>query len=141
MPLLYWIIKFMAALICPKCGGFSWLEGEGIDLVQVCHCGLTKWLHFQEGATVRTRTPKLSHVSLPTSGSQLAKVLGRLSMFGPMNSGDMARQMRISTDKATTNLSILRSRGLIRCIEERKGRSGGSVWEAHQAVKRRILGD
>lgn len=142
MALFALIWSVMAQLICPKCGGFSWIKVESDSVIQHCVCGLHKYLFYKtaDGATI-TRVPvRKNSVSLPLRGSQLSQVLGCLVALGDLTSKQIATQLNISVDKATTNLSVLRHRGLIVPLEDRKGQAGGSLWTAHEVVKKKFLG-
>jgi len=132
---LFLLIIIYMAIACPKCGGLSWIKVETDSVVQHCVCGLNKFLYLKiDGATL-TRVPvKTSTVVLPLRGSQLSRILGCLVGLGDLTSQQIARQLSITVDKATTNLSILRKRGLIVALEDRKGRLGGSLWTAHKVV-------
>lgn len=135
--ILSWLL--MNHLVCPKCGGFSWIKVEDDSVVQHCVCGLHKFLYLKVGDATLTRVPvQKSTVSLPAKGSQLSQILGCLVALGDLTSQQIARQLSISVDKATTNLSVLRSRGLIVPLENRKGQVGGSLWAAHEVVKKKF---
>lgn len=140
--ILLLLIIFMA-LVCPKCGGHSWIEIEADDTpVQRCVCGLTKWLKRECDGSLITRSPiRNKQVSLPARGTQLSKILGCLITLGNMNSRQIAKSLQISVDKATTNLSVLRRRGLVEVLEDRKGRIGGSVWSVFAPVIAKFTGD
>lgn len=128
-------------LVCPKCGGSSWVEKQGPHLVQVCYCGLTKVLACMSDGMVMTRSPALEgKFTIPARGSLLSKVLGCLSAFGNMDSSSIATQLSITMDKATTNLSVLRSRGLVSVVGRGKHTSNGSIWKIESAVKKYYTG-
>jgi len=126
---------------CPKCGGLSWIKFEEDSVMQHCVCGLNKFLYLKIDGTTLTRVPvTISTVVLPVRGSQLSQILGCLVGLGELTSHQIARQLSITVDKATTNLSILRKRGLITALEDRKGRLGGSLWATHNVVKKKWYG-
>lgn len=130
------LLKMLMSLICPKCGGFSWLKEEADTVIQMCVCGLNKFIYIKSGNQTFTRVPvKVSTVVLPARGSQLSQILGCLIILGELTSQQIAVQLSITVDKATTNLSVLRSRGLIQTLQDRKGRLGGSLWEVYPVVK------
>lgn len=132
---LFLMIAFLMALACPKCGGLSWIKFDTDSVVQHCVCGLNKFLYLKIDGVTLTRVPiKLTTVVLPVRGSQLSQILGCLVCLGDLTSQQIARQLSITVDKATTNLSILRKRGLITALEDRKGRLGGSLWTTHKVV-------
>lgn len=123
------------SLKCPKCGGFSWIEFEGEDAIQNCVCGLHKWLRREIGGDIITRSPiRQGQVSMPERGTQLSQILGCLVALGQLSSGQIALQLSISVDKASTNLSVLRKRGLVEVVTDRKGQAGGSLWSAYPIV-------
>ncbi len=133
--MLILITKILMSLICPKCGGFSWLKEEADSVIQHCVCGLNRFIYLKIDGTTLTRVPiTVSTVVLPVRGSQLSQILGCLVGLGDLTSQQIARQLSITVDKATTNLSILRKRGLITALEDRKGRLGGSLWTVHKLV-------
>lgn len=137
MQILLYLWTLMAQLNCPKCGGYSWIEIESDSVIQHCVCGLHKYLYWKtpDGATI-TRVPvQRDNFSLPIRGSQLSKVLGCLVLLGNLTSKQIALQLNITVDKATTNLSVLRQRGLITPVEDRKGQAGGSLWTVFEIVK------
>lgn len=132
---LFLMIALFMALACPKCGGLSWIKFETDSVVQHCVCGLNKFLYLKIDGTTLTRVPvTIGTVVLPVRGSQLSQILGCLVGLGDLTSQQIARQLSITVDKATTNLSILRKRGLITALVDRKGRLGGSLWAAHKVV-------
>ena len=132
---LFLLMLLLMSLSCPKCGGHSWIKFETDSVVQHCVCGLNKFLYLKIDGQTLTRVPvKLTTVVLPVRGSQLSQILGCLVGLGDLTSQQIARQLSITVDKATTNLSILRKRGLITALEDRKGRLGGSLWTAHKIV-------
>lgn len=136
--LTVWLV-LVSKLVCPKCGGYSWIEIESDSVIQHCVCGLNKFLYMKVGDTTITRVPvREKDISLPARDSQLSKVLGCLVGLGNLTSHQIAKQLNISVDKATTNLSVLRSRGLIHSLEDRKGQVGGSLWAAHDIVKKKF---
>lgn len=134
--MLIFLCKKLMSLICPKCGGFSWLTEEADTIMQHCVCGLNRFIYMKSGKQTMIRVPvKKSTVVLPARGSQLSQILGCLITLGELTSQQIAVQLSITVDKATTNLSVLRSRGLIQALEDRKGRLGGSVWEVYPVVR------
>lgn len=129
-------------LLCPKCEGYSWIEVEDNCPVQKCTCGLRKYLEVHDNGIVTTHIPmNINKVTLPSVGSQLSKILGCLVVLGNMTSSEIADRVGVDTNNATTNLSVLRSRGLIRVITNRKGHVGGSLWEVDSNVKTKFLGE
>jgi len=138
---LFLLIALLMSLTCPKCGGLSWIKIETDSVVQHCVCGLNKFLYLKIDGVTLTRVPiKINTVVLPVRGSQLSQILGCLVLLGDLTSHQIARQLSITVDKATTNLSILRKRGLITALEDRKGRLGGSLWATHSVVKKKWYG-
>lgn len=132
------LLKMLMSLICPKCGGYSWLTEEADTIIQNCVCGLNRFVYIKSGNQTFTRVPvKASTVVLPARGSQLSQILGCLIILGELTSQQIAVQLSITVDKATTNLSVLRSRGLIQTLQDRKGRLGGSLWEVYPVVKKK----
>lgn len=141
--LLIKVFKVMAGVLtCPKCAGFSRIDVEDNVPVHRCvMCGYRKYLEVHDNGMVTSHKPQnINRVALPSSGSQLSKILGCLVVMGNMTSSSVADRLGVSTNKATTNLSVLRARGLIRVIENRKGHSGGSLWEVDEAVRIKFLG-
>lgn len=128
-------VATIMALLCPKCGGFSWVEIEHNDPIQKCICGLTKFLSINSDGMLCERSPlKKNNFTLPTKGTQLSKILGCLAVYKKMTSKELADRLKISSDKATTNLCILRKRGLIKSLVDRRGKLGGSTWVLEPAL-------
>lgn len=130
------------ALVCPKCGGHSWIKIETDTVIQHCICGLHKYLYWKtaDGSVIHRAAVNKTNVSLPVRGSQLSQILGCLVGLGDLTSKQIATQLSITVDKATTNLSVLRIRGLIYPLEDRKGQAGGSLWTTHEVVRKKFKG-
>ena len=133
-------LRFMGhPLPCPKCGGFSWLKIEGEQVMQHCVCGLNRFIRISKDGDVMTRIPvRETQLVLPARGTQLSRILGCLVALGDQDSQAIAVSLQITCDKATTNLSVLRSRGLVQVVSERKGQLGGSLWTTFPAVRKRF---
>ena len=130
------VLYLMSHLKCPKCGGFSWISVEPPHVIQKCICGLNSVIEMnREGVIIQKNPQGVSQYTLPARGTQLSKVLGVLVTFTELDSQQIATRLQISVDKATTNLSVLRSRGLVRTVINRRGKSGGSLWEVTPDVK------
>ncbi len=130
-------VCLMSHLKCPKCSGFSWIAVEPPHVIQKCICGLTDVLEVsRDGMDIQKAPRGVTQYTLPGRGTQLSKVLGCLVRFPELDSAQIAGHLGISVDKATTNLSVLRSRGLIRTIINRKGKAGGSFWQLTPDVKK-----
>lgn len=83
------------------------------------------------------RSPAINgKFTIPARGTQLAKILGCLGVLGDMDSSSIAARLAITMDKATTNLSVLRSRGLVRVVGHGRTKSSGSMWRIEPAVKK-----
>lgn len=135
------LLLYILMLVCPKCGSSSWVEQQGPHLVQLCYCGLTKVLAFMSDGMIMKRSPAVEgKFTIPARGSLLSKVLGCLSVLGDMDSSSIANRLSITMDKATTNLSVLRSRGLVSVVGRGKHTSNGSVWQIESAVKKYYTG-
>ncbi len=122
---------------CSKCSGIAWVEIQHTLPILRCRCGLTEVLRKSDGDMTMTHTPiKSTNYSLPQPGTKLSKILGCLGVLGDMSSNDLADQMGISYNSAATNLSILRSRGLVRATVEGRGKKGGSTWSLEPAIRK-----
>lgn len=128
------------ALVCPKCGGHSWIKVETDTVIQHCICGLNKYLYWKtaDGSVITRAAVTKTTVCLPLRGSQLSQILGCLVALGNLTSKEIATQLNITVDKATTNLSVLRHRGLIQPLEDRKGQAGGSLWTTPEVVRKKF---
>lgn len=135
MIFIAWLI--LMSLVCPKCTGLSWVEQDGVHVVQRCRCGLTKVLYFESDGMKCSRSPaKKGGFTIPARGTQLSKILGCLGVMGELDSLTIAARLRITMDKATTNLCVLKSRGLVTVVGSSKKKSTGSIWRIEPAVKK-----
>lgn len=129
------------SLVCSKCGGFSWIEVIDTHPTQVCVCGFRKYLEYTVDGMLCTREPSRSlKITLPSKGSQLSKILGCLVVLGDLTSSQISVRLKLSSNMVTTNLSVLRSRGLVTVTNNRKGYLGGSSWTVPARVKTEFLG-
>ncbi len=131
------VLVIIRMLRCPKCGWSTRVEKQGPHVVQICMCGLNKVLAMEADGMKMVRSPAIEGAfTLPGKGTQLSKILGCLATLGTLDSRTISARLGITMDKATTNLSVLRSRGLIRATGVSDVKSNGSIWILEPAVKK-----
>ncbi|KKN66396.1 hypothetical protein LCGC14_0472180 [marine sediment metagenome] len=115
---------------CPKCGERSWFEDDDADVIQRCMCGLRKIVRTQQGDQTIVHLPNPKLVVLPKKDTKISKCLGILASYYPrlLSTGEMARLTGFSTINASTHLILLRQRGLVDLVNNKRGRAGGSQW-------------
>lgn len=130
---------------CPKCGSKNaWIEAGSIDVVLRCYCGVHKVLQTKLLQMEIQQNDCEDDVKLPKRDTHLWVTLQALSVMVSANSAvitqtlvDMGKEFNVSD--VSSYLTILRSKGLVRTTESRRGIPGGSTWELTDASIR-LLG-
>ncbi len=123
---------------CPKCGGFSWFDTEGQNVVHKCTCGYLKFVEVtKEGIKViKYDPPTISN--LPRRGTKLSKCLGVLltNPKEPLTTQEAADRLREPTNDTSSRMMALSHKGLVVKVIDGRGRVGGSTWKVtDEAVK------
>lgn len=128
-------------LPCPKCGGYSWIEQESqTDLVQRCLCGLMVFLEraVGGGVTVSKRAVQQDQVQLPQTGTKIHRCLMAVAEQypRPIKTAVIAKDAGLQSKETASLVVALMARGLLERVEERRGLTGGSIWELSHATKK-----
>lgn len=128
---------------CPKCHATSaWYEQDYRDVMLRCLCG-----YFR---VVATKLEEIviehieSHVSLPRRESKLWYCVATLFSVEPANSQEITealnygREVKLTVSDVSSQLTVLRYKGLVRALDERKGWPGGSTWMLTEAARDRL---
>ena len=120
---------------CPKCGSTNArYEKTYCDLSVVCFCGYRKVVFTTLMTMEIMHNEKSQNVKLPKQGTNLFKTLACLWSIEPANSREVTDTLTLhgdtfSVSDVSSYLMILRSRGLVRIVEYRRGVADGSTWE------------
>lgn len=119
-------------VLCPRCGGFSWLEHSRAGLVQRCLCGLHKPVIRQaEGTiTIIQTAVRPCDVLLPARGTKTRRCLLAVAVPDPgeITTGEVATSSGLNNKETAALLVTLMARGLVERVQERRGLVGGSTW-------------
>lgn len=116
---------------CPRCRGRSWLEESNGDIVQRCLCGLHKYIQREvEGLTILTTAVEQEDIRLPALGTKIYKCLLAVAdqYPKPINTIDIALKAGLQNKETAALTAMLRIRGLLERVSERRGVVGGSIW-------------
>lgn len=120
---------------CPKCGSTNaYYEKTRDDLTLKCWCGYRKVVFSQLGEMDVSHSEKPQSIKLPKAGTFLFETLSCLCQIEPANSREVTDTLILhghdfTVSDVSSYLMILRSRGLVRVVEYRRGVLDGSVWE------------
>lgn len=120
---------------CPKCGSpNARYEKTHCDLSVVCFCGYRKVVFTTLMSMEILHNEKEQNVKLPKKGTHLFNTLACLWSIEPANSREVTDTLLLHGHNFTVSdvssyLMILRSRGLVRVVEYKRGVADGSTWE------------
>lgn len=139
--------EFLTVTECPKCGSASaWFEKNGRDVWLQCLCGVNK-LVFSEVETITIyHTETAEKVSLPRPGTRLWHCLAMLYGLGQASTHEITERVNLNTSlhlsasDVASFLTVLRYKGLVFPLENRRGHIGGSVWKCTDPAKKLLGG-
>jgi len=121
---------------CPKCGSEgAYLKVEGPDLWLRCLCGLNKLMSTKLKTMIIENVDSGVVVTLPKPGTKLWDALQVVLAYGPANSDhvtemtNLSRRDRQTVSEVSSQLTVLKHKGLIEALDHRKGLPGGSTWK------------
>lgn len=120
---------------CPKCGSQNaWIEDTRMDSTLRCMCGLCKVLSTRMGTMVITHSDTAENLKLPRKETRLWDTMMVLHGLKLASSSEVTRSLMdlgraFSVPDVSSYLTVLRTKGLVRTVEMRKGTIGGSTWE------------
>lgn len=129
--------------VCPKCSSINArYVRDGADIVLRCLCGYHKVVATQlESIQIEHRDTK-KEVTLPKQGSKLWYCLLALSSITTGRTDQIHSAMnRLVVEQQTmsevsSQLTVLRYKGLVEVTENRKGTAGGSTWVLTDVAKK-----
>lgn len=128
-------------LECPKCGSKSaWYEKTRTDLALKCLCGYYRvvFTTLVDGTTIEHRD-KSEEVKLPKEGTHLRATLMALVAVEPANSREITQALNdlgkpFTVSDVSSYLTMLRVKGLVDSLDNKRGVPGGSTWELTDAA-------
>lgn len=120
---------------CPKCSGLARLCAEGDVVVLRCYlCGLTKFVEEYKDGVVIYRADKVTSSGLPKRGTKLHKCLTRMGSYESVTTAFISDLLGQSTSDTSSQLAVLKSKGLVEQLNSNRGVSGGSSWRVTRAA-------
>ena len=128
---------------CPKCTGKNahlWEDHTGVFLK--CRCGFLKLLQSKYDDGTRVVHIDIEYViTLPEAGSKLRRALGAVRGLEPANTQQITDFLcktgaPQTTSDVSSQLTILRYKGLVVPVVYCRGVPGGSTWATTEACKR-----
>ena len=132
---------------CPKCESENaWYEVDRNDIWLRCRCGYAKVVFSKQdkGITIIRRESE-SVLKLPKKSGKLWHTIMVLSVLAPANSAEITERLRdlgkdMTVSDVSSYLTMLRTKGLVRTLENRRGALGGSTWELTETCQT-LVGD
>ena len=125
---------------CPKCGGQAWFREEGPDLWLRCMCGLLKLVKTKLATAEIERIDGGPEVTLPRAPSKLFDALAAMALYGEASTQAVTEAVnamrgdRQSSGDVSGQLTVLRYKGLVEVVTQRRGLPGGSLWRLTAAA-------
>jgi len=128
---------------CPKCRSFSArYKTQDRDVVIKCLCGyLSVVASTLEDGIVIEHPEVNGNVCLPRKGSKLYMCFIELAGLKKACTSEIAdsvkkyRKLTLTTSEVASHMTILRYKGLVSVVEEKKGVSGGSTWKLTDSAR------
>jgi len=129
--------------VCPHCGSINArYVTDRVDVILKCLCGYHRVVAttLQEMSIEHRETRK--EITLPRQGSRLWYCLMALNTIKTGTTASIHTTMNRlakeeqSMSEVASQLTVLRYKGLVSVLENRKGTSGGSVWELTDVAKK-----
>lgn len=129
-------LEFDVRVDCPKCGSTSaWYTKDRYDVTLRCLCGYHKVVATLLQDTVIEHIDSGDDVSLPKRGTKLWVCLVALHRLAPARTSDIVLAINdvqvppYTPKEVASQLTVLRYKGLVKVIDDRRGIPGGSTWE------------
>ena len=131
---------------CPKCKSeCAWYERDDQDVRLRCICGYCKVVATRLEEMVIEHIDRAEDVSLPRQGTKLWNCLMVLFSLEKGNSQEITDLMNrthettFTVSDISSQLTVLRYKGLVDTTDARKGFAGGSTWIMTEVAKK-VLG-
>lgn len=132
---------------CPKCGQRqAWLEHTPPDVILRCLCGLWKVVETTLETIKIEHFEAAENIRLPKRDSKLYKTLAVLYAIEPASTAYVTEMLELGSRHTDTpleftvsdvasQLTVLKYRGLVKVLSNKKGVVGGSTWQLTTAAK------
>ena len=127
---------------CPKCGSTSaWYAKDRYDVTLRCLCGYNKVVATLLEDILIEHIDNGDEVSLPKRTSKLWKCLAVLATIHPASTSEIVIAINdtqdppFTTKEVASQLTVLRYKGLVTVVSDRRGVVGGSTWSLTPACK------
>lgn len=121
---------------CENCGSNStWYEDVEGEVFALCVCGMRKPVATRYGGCLIVRKPIEYSATMPRSGTKLGRCLDCVANADSISTQHVSTSTGIDSRTVSAMLTLLAQRGLIRRIESRRGKPGGSLWETSDPSK------
>lgn len=130
---------------CPKCGTRqAWLEVAEPDVILRCLCGMWKVVETRLEQLTIQHVDSAETVRLPKRDSKLYQTLAVLYAIEPASTayvtemlelGSKATGETFSVSDVASQLTVLKYRGLVQVLSNKKGVVGGSTWTMTPTAK------
>ena len=134
---------------CPKClSPNAWYSADKVDVTLRCMCGYHKVVQTRLESMEIVHVDKPEEVTLPRKDTKLHNCMMVLFAMETATSlqvtnglNDMhGEDSRLTVNEVSSQLTVLRYKGIAEPIENRKGVAGGSTWRLTPLAKQKIGG-
>lgn len=123
----------MQGFKCENCGSkATWYDDVEGEVFAMCVCGMRKIVATRYGGCLILRKPLEYSATVPRSGTKLGRCLDCIkgAYPGMLSTQHISDVTDIDSRTVSAMLTLLAQRGLIIRTECRRGKSGGSLWQA-----------
>lgn len=141
----FWGPQMRDRIECPKCRATSaWYVQDYRDVMLRCLCGYYR--------VVATKLEEMviehieSTITLPRRYSKLWYCVAHLFSVEPANSQEITealnygKDLKLTVSDVSSQLTVLRYKGLVHALDEKKGWPGGSTWCLTDVARERLSG-
>lgn len=134
---------------CPKCESPSaWYKVDERDVTLRCMCGYNKVVQTKLKEITIIHADKEEDVRLPRLDTRIHKCMMALKCIEPANSLEVTNFINSmhpqdptqSVDEVSSQLTVLRNKGIVHPIDRKKGVFGGSTWILTEVAKVKLGG-
>ena len=134
---------------CPKCKSpQAWYAVDRQDVTLKCLCGYHKVVQTKLESLVVVHVDRPEEVSLPRRDTKLHNCMMALFSIEPANSlavtnalNDVTgRVSELTVNEVSSQLTVLRYKGIAEPIDYKKGVAGGSTWRLTDLARKRLGG-
>jgi len=132
---------------CPKCHSESArYVNDKVDVTLRCLCGYNKVVATKLQEVTIEHIDSAEDVMLPRQGTKLWNCLATLFGIQPENSQGITDSLndqleegsKLTVSEVSSQLTVLRYKGLVTALDDKKGHVGGSTWRLTDVAKRKF---